>query len=59
MPILDGSNQKLRGKMEENIMSVETQNLAMVYFNYFFLKRSILRYDRNSVINACIMLAAK
>jgi hypothetical protein len=41
------------------MMPINVQNIAMHYYNLFFLHRAYLHYDREAVLNTCIMVAAK
>ena len=53
------SSARLHAQMESNVFPVEVQNVAMHYYNLFFLKKSFLNYDRETVLNTCMMIAAK
>lgn len=41
------------------MLPINVQNIAMHYYNLFFLKRAYIHYDREAVINTCILIAAK
>jgi hypothetical protein len=40
-------------------MPIGVQNLAMHIYNIFFLRKSYMNYDRETILNTCILLAAK
>lgn len=44
---------------EINVCPTRVQNLAMHYFNLFFLKHPYSAFDRFIVANTCILLASK
>lgn len=52
-------NPKFLPQAELNIMPFYVQNLAMHLYNLFYLKKSYLEYDREVVMNTCILLASK
>jgi hypothetical protein len=45
--------------LDKNMMCIALQATAMHYYNLFFLKKCYLNYDRETVLNACILIAAK
>lgn len=50
---------KFMPQAELNIMPQYVQNLAMHLYNLFYLKKCFLEYDREIVMNTCILLASK
>ena len=49
----------MRKQLDIDMMPIPVQNVAMLYYNLFFVKRSYMNYDREAVMNACILLSAK
>lgn len=50
---------KCQQQLNLNMLPFNVQNAAMHYLNLFFLKKSYLEYDRETIMNTCIMIAAK
>jgi hypothetical protein len=53
------NSMKYQQQMELNMLPYTVQNVAMLYYNMFFLKKCYLNYNRETVMNTCIMIAAK
>lgn len=51
--------QKHKDQLDCNVMPINVQNVAMQYYNLFFLKKAYINYDRETILNVCIMVAAK
>ena len=50
---------KLKRTIECNVLTIKVQNIAMMLYNFFFLKKSYLTFDREMVLIGCILVAAK
>ena len=50
---------KVKILLDIDMLPICVQNLAMQYYNMFFLKESYLNHNRETVLNACIMISAK
>ena len=51
--------QKHKDRLDIPIFPNNVQNVAMLYYNLFYLKRAYINYDREIVLGACMMVAAK